>query len=220
MKSPIKIIAFVSFASLMLLQTCNSPTPTGNNNEKTISNLNIVSSEFYEYNGVVYTIDFIFGEDSILEPVHSEALDLAEKIMSHQSACCLINSANDTVSIDTSFEALKNKVVYKSILAKTKVFTGVTFYTNSDYQGNAFNAPSLVPHMSAYGFNDNISSFKMYGYGALTIYENADYGGHVLIFNHSSGVPDYYISNLKDHCMTRFIFCTKTWNDQISSTIY
>lgn len=85
--------------------------------------------------------------------------------------------------------------------------TGACFYKDADYRGDHFcmEAGDRMARMPQ-GFNDQISSLRIFGHTDITVFENTDFGGRILRLHDN-------VANLKSYEVSP----GHTWNDRISS---
>lgn len=83
----------------------------------------------------------------------------------------------------------------------------VCVYQHTGFQGNSqcWNAGSAIPDLRAIGWNDGISSIRVFGDTRVAIYEHSGFDGERLIV--SDDLPD----------LTRVPAAYGNWNDRISS---
>jgi Peptidase inhibitor family I36 len=85
--------------------------------------------------------------------------------------------------------------------------SGVCFYKDADFRGAHFcmeagDRMARVPQ----GFNDQISSLRIFGHTDITVFENTDFGGRILRLHGD-------VADLKSYEVSP----GHTWNDRISS---
>lgn len=85
--------------------------------------------------------------------------------------------------------------------------SGACFYKEAEFQGERFcmEAGDRVTRVPE-GFNDRISSVRIFGRSEITVYENVDFGGRSLRLRDD-------VANLKSYEVSP----GHTWNDRISS---
>jgi len=85
--------------------------------------------------------------------------------------------------------------------------SGACFYKDADFRGERFcmEAGDRMARMPQ-GFNDQISSVRVFGRTDITVFENTDFGGRILRLHDD-------VANLKSYEVSP----GHTWNDRISS---
>lgn len=215
----------------------------------TSENINQGKSELvsFSYKGKVYSSTYKLSSDSIPIWDDSEVGKLYDELNELPELATLINKDGSIALFDNSNELneyLANiprlKILDLSVVDatlwvyddKNKLGAGLKFnlvkgsdciydpqWNNYSYYSYAY---IKIPKLSAYNFEDRISSFWMTCTPAdfdITLYEHADYQGRSITFSRSFN--ELYIQNLDDYIMQKPSFSKHTikWNNQVSSII-
>ncbi|HEX3019610.1 MAG TPA: hypothetical protein VHP36_04880 [Chitinispirillaceae bacterium] len=208
---------FVICTSLLILCSQTDNSSIGNPSS---DSHNVAKTQYYIYSNNVLKVDFEEDENGDLVPNQSENADIVQKVLEFPNSVCINFIGTDTFWIDTSRNNINSSFKSRSSLPKRSVAYNVRVYPHPQYAGDVFLVTQSIPSFSAYNWDNQISSLTFQGIGLVLIYEHSNYGGHGLGFYNSSGPSNgtFYVPDLRDHCMKKVLWwCSKSWNDQISS---